>query len=162
MSALESAAAPLVMAAALLSAVGCWQAPVERASPAPAASTAPRTDDAGAMPAESSRPSSGLDDVALAALRDEDLAAQVRRVVASMDATGRPPAGVVQGGRRRGPRGVFQNAEGRLPRRPPGYYEESDVWPPGRRGRGGLRLVFGREREVYFSGDHYRSFVRLR
>jgi guanyl-specific ribonuclease Sa len=138
-----------VMAALWLAA--CGRAPQAfPASPLPtpraAAASAPDTLDLGALSARG----------------DEALAAQVRRVVASMDATGHPPEGVVQGGRRGGRRGEFQNLEGRLPRRPPGYYQESDVWPRGPDGRGALRLVFGRKREVYFSGDHYRSFVRLR
>ncbi len=103
-----------------------------------------------------------LDEGALRALGDANLAAQIRRVVASLDATGRPPDGVAQGGRRGGSRGTFQNAEGRLPRRAPGYYVESDVWPRGPTGRGALRLIVGRQGEVFFSSDHYRSFVRLR
>jgi guanyl-specific ribonuclease Sa len=86
----------------------------------------------------------------------------VTRVVAVLDRTGRPPAGIAQGGRRGGRRGLFENAEGRLPRQPRGYYVESDVWPPGDRGRGPERLVLGRAGEVYYSRDHYRSFVRLR
>jgi guanyl-specific ribonuclease Sa len=79
-----------------------------------------------------------------------------------MDLTGRPPAGVAQGGRQGKERGVFQNLERRLPARPAGYYRESDVWPRGASGRGPERLVFGRESEVYYSKDHYRNFVRLR
>jgi guanyl-specific ribonuclease Sa len=91
------------------------------------------------------------------------LDAQIRRVVDSMERTGRPPTGVVQGGRRGGKRGVFENAERKLPAKPSGYYRESDVWPPRRAGaRGPDRLVIGREGEVYYSADHYRSFVRLR
>jgi guanyl-specific ribonuclease Sa len=151
---------PCLTVAVLLTGAACRPAPFERTSPTPAASAAPNETRAPAASAPTG--AAGLDEIALAGLADAALAAQVRRVVESMDATGRPPAGVAQGGRRRGRRGEFQNAEGRLPRRSPGHYEESDVWPPGPRGRGGQRLVFGREREVYFSGDHYRSFVRLR
>lgn len=83
--------------------------------------------------------------------------AQIERVVLAMDRTGAPPEGVVQGGRR----GVFRNAEGRLPRRPAGYWIESDVWPQKGR-RGTERLVFGRRGEVYYTRDHYESFARLR
>jgi guanyl-specific ribonuclease Sa len=95
-------------------------------------------------------------------LGDARLNAQVQRVVDSFDRTGQPPEGVSQGGRRQGRRGVFENAEGRLPRRPPGYYTESDVWPRGAGGRGPERLVFGREGEVFYSADHYRTFARVR
>lgn len=87
--------------------------------------------------------------------------AQIARVVEAMDQTGKPPTGVVQGGRRGGVKGVFQNAEGRLPRRPAGYWVESDVWP--RDGpRDAERLIFGRGDEVFWTRDHYRTFVRLR
>ena len=75
---------------------------------------------------------------------------------------GRPPRGVEQGGRQGRERGVFQNLERRLPAKPAGYYRESDVWPRGPGGRGAERLVFGREGEVYYTKDHYRSFTRLR
>lgn len=90
------------------------------------------------------------------------LDAQIRKVVESMDRAGRPPNGVAQGGRRGSQRAIFQNLEGRLPAKAPGYYRETDVWPRGSGSRGAERLVFGREGEVYYSKDHYRRFVRLR
>lgn len=100
----------------------------------------------------------GLD---LSAVRDADHREQIARVVESMDRTGAPPEGVVQGGRRGGKKGLFQNAEGRLPRKQQGYWIESDVWP--KRGpRDAERLIFGREREVYWTRDHYETFNRLR
>ena len=88
--------------------------------------------------------------------------AQIARVIESMDRSGRPPAGVAQGGRRHGPKGVFDNAQRLLPVRPAGYYIETDVWPRRPGGRGAERLVFGREREVFYTADHYRTFRRLR
>ena len=96
------------------------------------------------------------------ALGDPALERQVALVIESMDRTGRPPEGVAQGGRRHGPRGAFENAEGRLPRQAAGYYTETDVWPRGGGGRGPLRLIFGRGGEVYYTADHYRTFVRVR
>ena len=87
--------------------------------------------------------------------------AQIERVVEAMDRTGSPPSGVAQGGRRGARKGVFVNAEGRLPGKPRGYWTESDVWP--RNGpRDAERLIFGREGEVYWTRDHYETFVRLR
>ncbi|MCM2255300.1 MAG: hypothetical protein NDJ94_06470 [Vicinamibacteria bacterium] len=99
----------------------------------------------------------------LASVGDARRDRQIAAVVAAMDETGRPPDGVAQGGRRGGTRGQFENAEGRLPRRARGYYVESDVWPR-REGssRGAERLVFGREGEVWYTGDHYDTFTRLR
>jgi guanyl-specific ribonuclease Sa len=96
------------------------------------------------------------------ALGDPALERQVGLVIDSMDRTGRPPAGVVQGGRQGGTRGVFENAEGRLPRQAHGYYTETDVWPRAEGGRGARRLIFGRGGEVYYTADHYRTFVRVR
>lgn len=87
--------------------------------------------------------------------------AQIERVIEAMDRTGKPPRGVVQGGRRGAQTGVFQNAEGRLPRQRQGYWIESDVWPKDGP-RDAERLVFGREGEVYWTRDHYETFVRLR
>jgi guanyl-specific ribonuclease Sa len=98
----------------------------------------------------------------LKAVGKPHLDAQIRKVVESMDRAGRPPKGVAQGGRRGRQRAIFQNLEGRLPAKAPGYYRESDVWPRGSGSRGAERLVFGRAGEVYYSKDHYRSFVRLR
>ena len=96
------------------------------------------------------------------ALGKPRLDAQIREVVESMDRTGHPPTGVAQGGRRGGRRGVFENAERRLPVHPSGYYHESDVWATRAAGRGAERLIFGHAGEVYYSADHYRTFVRLR
>ncbi|MEO8358718.1 MAG: ribonuclease domain-containing protein [Vicinamibacteria bacterium] len=86
---------------------------------------------------------------------------QIARVVESMDRNGTPPEGVAQGGRRGAKKGIFQNAERRLPRKALGYWVESDVWPKNGP-RDAERLIFGREHEVYWTRDHYETFVRLR
>jgi ribonuclease T1 len=56
---------------------------------------------------------------------------------------------------------VFENREKRLPRRPSGHYREYTVPTPGARDRGARRLIAGRDGELYYSGDHYRSFRRV-
>jgi ribonuclease T1 len=56
---------------------------------------------------------------------------------------------------------VFHNAEGHLPARPRGYYHEYTVPTPGSPDRGARRIVVGDGGEVYYTGDHYRSFVRV-
>lgn len=56
---------------------------------------------------------------------------------------------------------VFHNAEHRLPRQPDGYYREYTVPTPGSEDRGARRLIIGRNGEVYYTGDHYESFVRV-
>jgi ribonuclease T1 len=57
---------------------------------------------------------------------------------------------------------VFQNREGLLPDQSTGYYQEYTVSSPGTPGRGAQRLVVGQGGEVYFTPDHYQTFVRVR
>lgn len=54
---------------------------------------------------------------------------------------------------------VFSNAERLLPARQRGYYHEYTVPTPGERDRGARRLVTGQSKEVYYTADHYESFV---
>ncbi|GAA1993486.1 hypothetical protein GCM10009838_66940 [Catenulispora subtropica] len=53
----------------------------------------------------------------------------------------------------------FQNREGLLPRQPSGYYREYTVVTPGAQDRGARRLVHGEQGELYYTPDHYRSFL---
>lgn len=55
----------------------------------------------------------------------------------------------------------FSNREGRLPTRDRGWWHEYTVETPGSPDRGARRLVIGKDGETWYSGDHYRSFVRL-
>lgn len=54
---------------------------------------------------------------------------------------------------------TFGNREGLLPRRPDGYYREYTVPTPGERDRGARRLVTGEGGELWYTADHYASFV---
>ncbi|RRO19305.1 ribonuclease N [Saccharopolyspora rhizosphaerae] len=54
---------------------------------------------------------------------------------------------------------VFGNREGELPEHERGYYHEYTVPTPGSADRGARRLVTGSREEVYYTGDHYESFV---
>ncbi len=56
---------------------------------------------------------------------------------------------------------VFRNREKLLPAEDPGYYHEYTVETRGSRDRGERRLVTGAEDEVYYTEDHYESFVRV-
>jgi guanyl-specific ribonuclease Sa len=63
---------------------------------------------------------------------------------------------------------VFANREGRLPKRPHGYYREYTVKTPGIADRGPRRIVAGHgpggalsAAELYYTEDHYRSFRRI-
>lgn len=54
---------------------------------------------------------------------------------------------------------VFGNREGLLPDKDHGYYREYTVRTPGVSHRGPRRLVTGASDEVYYTADHYESFV---
>lgn len=56
----------------------------------------------------------------------------------------------------------FGNREGRLPQKGPGYYREYTVETPDSPDRGARRIVAGRNGEIYYTRDHYQSFIALR
>lgn len=56
---------------------------------------------------------------------------------------------------------VFENREKLLPRQPSGYYHEYTVPTPGSADRGPRRLIAGDGRELYYTGDHYQTFVAV-
>ncbi len=56
---------------------------------------------------------------------------------------------------------VFRNAQRKLPRKPSGYYREYVVPTDGVRGPGPQRLVLGEEGEIYYTPDHYETFIRV-
>lgn len=56
---------------------------------------------------------------------------------------------------------AFGNREGLLPPREGGYYKEYTVPTPGSPDRGARRLVTGAARELYYTPDHYASFVAV-
>ena len=53
----------------------------------------------------------------------------------------------------------FGNREKLLPTKESGYYHEYTVPTPGAPDRAARRLVTGSASELYYTGDHYRSFV---
>ena len=61
---------------------------------------------------------------------------------------------------------TFHNRERLLPQRARGYYREYTVRTPGARDRGARSIVAGgnprTSGEYYYTGDHYRSFRRIR
>jgi len=57
---------------------------------------------------------------------------------------------------------VFSNRERLLPSQRSGYYREYTVTTPGSGDRGARRIVTGnQDRDFFYSGDHYASFVRI-
>jgi len=56
---------------------------------------------------------------------------------------------------------TFQNRERRLPQHSAGYYHEYVHPTPDLRGPGPQRIITGKEGELYYTADHYRTFQRL-
>jgi guanyl-specific ribonuclease Sa len=54
---------------------------------------------------------------------------------------------------------TFGNRERRLSPRPSGFYREYTVPTPGEDDRGARRLITGGSAELYYTADHYVSFV---
>jgi len=54
---------------------------------------------------------------------------------------------------------TFRNDEGYLPKKPLGYYREHYLGP--RHVTGSLRIVLGRNGEVYITGNHYDDFRQV-
>lgn len=94
-------------------------------------------------------PESGLAWVALT-----DLPVQAARTVGLIDGGGPFPYGKDGS--------VFGNNERLLPRQRSGYYREYTVPTPGESDRGARRIVRGQAGQLYWTGDHYLSFQRIR
>ncbi len=56
---------------------------------------------------------------------------------------------------------AFENREGLLPAEQTGYYHEYTVPTPGAADRGPRRIITGDAGELYWTGDHYRSYERI-
>lgn len=56
---------------------------------------------------------------------------------------------------------VFGNREKLLPIEDRGYYHEYVVRTPDMRGVGPQRLIIGEDGEVYYTPDHYESFIKV-
>lgn len=57
---------------------------------------------------------------------------------------------------------VFHNRSRSLPIKPSGYYREYVVPTQGVSGPGPQRLVIGKEGEVYYTPDHYNTFILMK
>lgn len=57
---------------------------------------------------------------------------------------------------------VFQNREGKLPKRAAGYYHEWVHPTPKLNGPGPQRIVTGEGGEAWYTADHYKSFKKIR
>ncbi|MCC5816366.1 MAG: hypothetical protein JJT78_16570 [Leptospira sp.] len=60
------------------------------------------------------------------------------------------------------PREIFENREYLLPKKPTGYYNVYDMPTPGVKGKGPQRIISGQQGELYYTPDHYDTFIPLR
>lgn len=143
-------------------------------APAPSAgrASAPASPESTATPAA---PSSRAPDRAAPAtpaarerglvMRDQRIRDERGRVIFEGDVDLAPVLARIAAGTRdphRNDGATFANREGRLPRRPRGYYTEWVVRTPGVGGVGPQRLVTGRDGDAYYTPDHYETFVPVR
>ena len=56
----------------------------------------------------------------------------------------------------------FQNREGRLPRKPAGYYKEYVNPTPGEHGPGPQRIIIGQDGDIWYTPDHYKTFKQIK
>jgi guanyl-specific ribonuclease Sa len=57
---------------------------------------------------------------------------------------------------------IFANKEGLLPAKPAGYYREYVHPTPGVSGAGPQRVIAGQGGEMYYTPDHYQTFVPIK
>ena len=57
---------------------------------------------------------------------------------------------------------VFRNGQGLLPAKSPGYYTEYVVPTPGISGPGPQRIVTGQSGEMFYTPDHYVTFIPVK
>ena len=55
----------------------------------------------------------------------------------------------------------FGNYEGQLPKKKGREYHECDIDTLGRRNRGARRIIYSTDGLIYYTGDHYETFVLL-
>ena len=120
-------------------------APASSASSTPNAPATPKSPSSAPAPAQARNNPSGLP-----AVRESDLPAEGRRVLALIRAGG--PYRYSQDDQ------TFGNLEGILPRKDRGYYREYTVPTPGESDRGARRIVAGSSGEKYYTDDHYETF----
>lgn len=133
-----------LLIAALLVLAGCGKSASKSSNSAAGSASASATPNS-ASPAVSAAKPSGM-----AAVAAPSLPAEAREVIRRIE-----DGGTFQ---YRQDGVTFDNREGRLPAEPRGYYREYTVATPGAADRGARRLILGRNGELYYTPDHYRTF----
>jgi guanyl-specific ribonuclease Sa len=140
---------PLILIATVIAlAIGAWWTNDDRAvEPSAPARTAPVEREAAPQPVDAPRDR-------LAELVPDDVErAELRKTLDLIERGG--PFPHKQDGV------VFSNRERHLPQQPREYYHEYTVRTPGVPTRGARRVVRGDGGELYYTRDHYRTFIRL-
>jgi ribonuclease T1 len=114
--------------------------PTKTTAPPPQKIESPRVDDKTTLQLQS--------------VRDPQEVTAVTQVAAQIDAGG--PFRYRKDGT------TWENRERRLAKQPPGYYREYTVDTPGESDRGARRIIAGGRGEMYYTRDHYGSFVQIR
>ena len=57
---------------------------------------------------------------------------------------------------------IFRNRENLLPIKTESYYREFVHPTPGIKGPGPQRIIYGECDEIYYTPDHYQSFIKVR
>ncbi|MBT0813064.1 hypothetical protein KIH41_17380 [Litoribacter ruber] len=57
---------------------------------------------------------------------------------------------------------IFKNFEGLLPKQQAGFYREFVHPTPGTHGPGPMRIVTGQNGRIWFTPDHYKTFIPIR
>ncbi|MGH1436755.1 MAG: RHS repeat-associated core domain-containing protein [Lewinella sp.] len=57
---------------------------------------------------------------------------------------------------------IFKNRENRLPTQQPGYYKEYVHPTNGIKGAGAQRIIKGNDGSMWYSPDHYRTFIQIK
>lgn len=104
----------------------------------------------GTTPGATSSPARAANPSSLPEIRESDLPAEGRKVLALIRSGG--PFAYSQDDQ------AFGNFERVLPQRTRGYYREYTVPTPGESDRGARRIVAGGGGEKYYTADHYETF----
>ena len=143
------AAVALVLLVALVAAAnyfGLGGSPAQQAEPTVAVSTPVRSP---------TRAATGSSGTGLRLVELSSLPRQAQQTVALIERGG--PYPYAKDG------AVFENRQRLLPSQRSGYYREYTVVTPGSRDRGARRIVTGdQDRDFFYTGDHYASFVQIR
>lgn len=163
----RSATANIAVTIALLALMAwlAWERPPATPGPALAPTVGTRSSEPAATTPSPDPPAPAAGRAAGTIVRDQQIHDEQGRLVYQGDVDLGPVLTRIAAGERDAHRNdgtVFANREGRLPKQPRGYYTEWVVRTAGLRGVGPQRLITGQQGEVFYTPDHYETFIRVR